>query len=282
MKLLSAKKGNVVDLMTSPLFITIVALGIVGLTILNATTKIGSDTTYEQKYYSADAALLIDSIYSVRKDANLYYIYLTPENIGFKIEPHTVTAYTKDASEGNKFYYTQDNKYVNNYGNFEPGTSLLFYRVENQIGMTDKISNIPKNEPVIICEEELPIINANLVDRTQLKTEQTIQLTGPTPLIFAEIKKGPAQLIIYTNNKEYANNLACHFSKKLRENRILFDGYSIVPITSILAFNDATKQITSTEAPSIYIQLQQPELLPGLELVFYDAIQKVVIPGGST
>lgn len=282
MKLLSTKKGNVVDLMTSPLFITIVALGIVGLTILNATTKIGADTTYEQKYYSADAALLIDSLYSVRKDANLHYIYLTPENIGFKIEPHTVTAYTKDAPEGNKFYYTQDTKYVNEYRNFAPGISPIFYRIGNQIGVKEKISDIPKNEPVIICEEDLPAINANLVDRTQLKTEQIVKLAGPTPLIFTEIKKGPSQLIIYTNSKEYANNLACHFSKKLRENRISFEGYSVVPITAILAFNNATKQITSTEAPAIYIQLQQPEILPGLELVFYDAIQKTITPGGST
>jgi hypothetical protein len=282
MKLLSAKKGNVIDLMTSPLFITIVALGIVGLTILNATTKIGSDTTYEQKYYSADAALLIDSLYSVRKDANLHYIYLTPENIGFKIEPHTVTAYTKKDPKGNKFYYTQDTKYVNVPANFDPGKSLIFYRVGNEIGAKEKISEIPKNEPVIICEENLPLINANLADKTQLKTEQIVKLAGPTPLILSEIKKGPSQLIIYTNNKEYANNLACHFSKTLRENKIKFEGYSIVPITPILAFNDATKEITSSKSPAIYIQLQQPELLPGLELVFYDAIQKVVTPGGST
>lgn len=268
--------------MLFPLFLTVLALGVVGLSIFNALIQIGSDTTYEQKYYSADVALLMDSLYAVRNDVNLHYIYLTPENIGFKIEPHTVTAYTKETPEGNKFYYTQDNKYVNNYGNFVPGTPLIFYRVGDQIGVKEKISDMPKNEPVIICEENLPIINVNLVDRTQLKTEQVVQLTGPTPLTFAEIKKGPSQLIIYTNNKEYANNLACHFSKKLRENRISFDGYSIVPITPILAFNDETRQITSTEAPAIYIQLQQPELLPGLELVFYDAIQKIVLPGGST
>lgn len=279
MKLFSDKRGDI-ELMIHPLFKIIVAVGIVGLTILSAVTKIGSDTTYQQKYYSADAALLIDSLYAVRKDVNLHYIYSPPKDIGLKIEPHTVTAYTKKDPKGNKFYYTQDTKYINTYGNFEPGKPLIFYRVGNEIGVKEKTSEIPNKEPVIICEENLPAINANLVDKSQLKTEQAVKLAGPSPLIIAEIKKGPSQLIIYTNNKEYANNLACQFSKKLRENGITFEGYAIVPITSILAFNDATKELTSSESPAIYIQLQQPELLPGLELVFYDAIQKVVT-GGS-
>jgi len=278
MKLLSAKRGDI-ELMIQPLFVIIVALGVVGLTILNATTKIGSDTTYEQKYYSADAALLIDSLYAARKDVNLYYTYPVLTDIGFKIEPNTVTAYTKKDPKGNKFYYTQDTKYVNKYGNFEPGKQVIFYRVGNEIGAKEKISEIPKSEPIINCEENLPLINANLADRTQLKTGQIAKLSGPEPLVFVEIKKGPSQLIIYTNNIGYSNNLACHLSKKLRENGITFESYSIVPIINTLAFNDATKEITSSKSPAIYVQLQQTELLPGLELVFYDAIQKVIFGG---
>lgn len=278
MKLLSAKKGNVVDLMTSPLFITIVALGIVGLTILNATTKIGSDTTYEQKYYSADTALLMDSLYAVRKDVNLHYIYSAPKDIGFKFQPNAVTAYTKKDPKGNKFYFTQDNKYNFVPGNFEPGKPLIFYRMNDEIGVKDSANSLPKNWPVIICEENLPAIQTSLIEKSKFKTEQKTNMTGPSPLIIAEITKGSSQLIIYTNNKGYANNLACHFSKKLMENKISFEGYSIVPITEILAFDDATKQITSTEEPAIYIRLQQPELLPGINLAVHGAIQQTINP----
>jgi len=274
----SNKRGNVVDLMTHPTFVILVALGLVGIAIIQATTEVGSDTTYEQKYYSADAALLMDSLYAVRKDVNLQYTYLLPSNLGLKIENFKATAYTDLKPKGNSFYFTMDT-------NYEPiipitipiGKTPIFYKNGKKIGITDKKINYEQN---IICEENLPAIQTSLIEKSKFKTEQKTNMTGPSPLIIAEITKGPSQLIIYTNNKGYANNLACHFSKKLRENGV-FDGYSIVPITEILTFDDTTKQITSTEEPAIYIRLRQPELLPGINLAVHGAIQQTINPGPS-
>jgi|GEM_PF-6692794 len=278
MKLLLAKRGNVIDLMTSPLFITIVALGLVGLTIFSAITQIGSSTTFEQKSYSADAALLIDSLYAVRKDVNLNYIYLTPENIGFQITPNTIIAYTNKTPEGNKFYYTQDYFYSNTYGNFAPGKPLIFFKIGNKIGATDTISKVPDNLPVISCDSELPKFEGILAGIEKIgPTSQ--QIFGQTPLVYAQITQGPSELIIYTNNKKYANALACAIAKSIRNKEINFEGYSIIPITPLLAFDDTTKIITSTQEPAVFVKLQQPKTQYGINVLnayVYDAMKEVL------
>lgn len=272
MRLFSAKKGNLIDLITSPLFVTIVALGLVGLTILNAVAQVGSSTTFEQKHYSADIALLVDTLYSFRKDINIHYKYTPPQTMAFNIEPHTVTAYTDKKENGNKFYYTQDNLYSNSYGEFPKGTQIVLFRNAQTIGAAKQA---PTFETPTICEEQVFSIQGTIGTAEQITSTPTT-IFGPTPLIMTQLTKGPSQLIIYTNGKPQTDTTACHIVKQLLQTGISFSSYTILPINSLLSFDEGTKQITKSKEPALLIKLQQEKTTNAIQTATHYAIREAL------
>lgn len=273
MKLFLYKRGNVIDLMTSPLFVTIVALGLVGLSILQAATQIGTDTTFEQKYYSADAALLIDSFYALRKDLNINYNYFLPSNFGMNVEPSVVTVYTEKTPHGNKFYFTQDSRYELTGGNFPPGKKKVIYRNGINIGVAEFA---PTNNPLMPCEGELPVIIRQSVDVNNFG-ENPNTIIGPDPLIIFQLVKGPSKLIIYTNDEGYSDILACRIAHNIKNSGISFEEYAVLPvITNVLSYDDGLTKIKSTRDTAVFVKLQQPEINNQIKTAVKYAVEEVM------
>src|SRR3989344_3989237 len=104
--LLPNKKANIADIVLTPLFITGIALGIVLLIILRSVYSIGSSDDFEKRFYAADAALLVDSMYSVRPDVALTVDH-NPKFQG-TISQNKVTVFKKNKEDGKFFYFTED------------------------------------------------------------------------------------------------------------------------------------------------------------------------------
>lgn len=271
------KKGKIVDVMLHPVFVLVVALGVVGLILINTTTEIGSDTTYEQKYYSADAALIIDSLFALRRDVNLQYTYLLPQNLGLKIEDYKATVYTDLKPEGNSFYFTMDSNYQPIIPTkIPPGKTPILYKNDKKIGITDKKINYEQN---IICDEELPKIKTDFQVTKEKIGQIPTKILGAEPTIYASVKKGSPQLVIYTNNKGYSNILACKIAQGIGKG-INFEGFSIVPLSSLLIKDEITKNLVENENPAIYLEIQQ-ENIQGISEVVLDISERTVNPGQS-
>ena len=79
------RKGAVVDIVLNPLFVTAVALVVIGGFILRNAYTMGEATELQKAIYATDVAFNIDSIYSVRKDVNFFVEYPVLAKFGIKI-----------------------------------------------------------------------------------------------------------------------------------------------------------------------------------------------------
>ncbi|MBI5066546.1 hypothetical protein HZA97_10040 [Candidatus Woesearchaeota archaeon] len=114
---LNSKKGDVPSFVLTPTFRTLLALGVVLLTLLYFVNGIGGNTKFERQYYSRDIALLIDTVLSLPGNSNILYSYDKPESetkFTLKVDKEKVTM--KDVGE-NYFPY-----FLKKDTNFEPVT----------------------------------------------------------------------------------------------------------------------------------------------------------------
>ncbi len=111
------KKGDVPSFVLTPTFRTLLALGVVLLTLLYFVNGIGGSTKFERQYYSRDIALLIDTVLSLPGNSELLYSYDKPESetkFALKVDKEKVTL--KDIGENSFPYFLKKDT------NFEPVT----------------------------------------------------------------------------------------------------------------------------------------------------------------
>jgi len=129
------------DLVLTPAFITVVALGFVGLTILNAAYSVTSSLEYDEKFYSADNGLTIAALYASPKDVNFYTTYDLPVYFGMNVTSHKVTIFGDDGSY-QTFFFEESPLYKMKYKDFALEIDkFIYYKSGNTLGVESKKRN---------------------------------------------------------------------------------------------------------------------------------------------
>ncbi|MBW2978752.1 N-acetylmuramoyl-L-alanine amidase [Candidatus Woesearchaeota archaeon] len=110
----SSKKGEAVDILMHPVFITFVALAVL-LYLLWFVHGIGSESVFEKKFLAEDIALTIDSLLAARGNVVVYYQpqkqdYVPEFNYYFKKNQVIVHEDEVPESSAGRFFFTSDPK----------------------------------------------------------------------------------------------------------------------------------------------------------------------------
>ena len=123
------------ELTLSPAVVTIFALGVVGLTLLNAIAELGTTKDYDEKVYATRNALIRDALQAVPKDTSVQTEITIPKGLGLEIEQHKARA--AYGIEGYTFYYTKNFDYTLLNADFDQkknNSPLIHYKTGNTIG----------------------------------------------------------------------------------------------------------------------------------------------------
>jgi len=246
------KRASVMDLVLQPLFVTIVALGIVLLMILSSIYDIQSSTAYEKKFYSADIALLIDSLFALPKDTNLEMEYIFPADFGMTAEHNTVTILP---DEGQNFHFTDDSLYNLVTTSFQPSksaTQLLFYKAGNTVGVDNRKTFSP-NLDSQYCEYAEPRKLKAIVDyRATIGPTPTLVVTGEA-LLSARLNPGGETIAkIYINPLSESEQIACLLSREIIEIGI---NTAIIPVNTQLLAADDPRNMLKGATPALFVDI---------------------------
>ncbi len=197
-------KKAIVDIPLVPLFTLVLVIGLVLPAVIRATTEVGTPMDLAKQYYSADLALLIDSIYAVRPDVNLHYVYLTRKELSHDIQHSKVTIYEETPEDGRTFLYTQDVNVRQNTLSLSKGTtSVHFYKTRDALTIgAMKQFNLAKPT----CAPAKQTVKAKLNTLDDL-SKAAIIATGDAT-ITARIRTGIPTAKFYISNNDHAGT-AC-------------------------------------------------------------------------
>ncbi len=249
------------DIVLSPLFTTVVALGLVGLIILRSIYGLGSANEFEKQKTADDIGLLADSLYAVRPDANFVVNYEAPIQFGITMDPKLVTVYEKEPKDGKIFWFTEDKAYPFSYGNFPPrrkDPNIRFFKEGNRLGVLPP--GVMVNLATPTCSKrahpKLPA-KMDLSTLANLGTG-TVEIATGSIMINARGAQGPPLLKLYVNNNPESAYLACSIAQSLFS-AIPFEGYAIIPINpELLAPDDPRKVIVGSKDLAVFIDISLP------------------------
>ncbi len=247
------KRATIMDILLTPTFVTIVALGFVLLTLLGAIYRITSPTEYEENYYAAETALLITAEYALRKDANIAVQHQLEPKFGLNISSHKVKAYTKQ-SLGAEFLFDESPQYTLIYKTFPPTDiprRLVFYRTGNKAGVEN--GSIAPNLNTPYCEREiLPRLNVEF-PRVVIGNQSTNLATGDA-IINGRLTPGTPEVKLYINPRKESEQIACKISQ-------LMDAWpvTIIPVNTKLIAQDNPLKTLDTTKPAIFIEAYLPD-----------------------
>ncbi len=242
------KRANILDLVLQPLFVTIVALGMVLLMILSSIHDIQSSTAYEKRFYAADAALLIDSLFALPKDANVETKYILPD-FGLKAEHNTVTILP---DERQNFYFTGDSLYSFRAAEFPEKTgTLLFYKTGNTVGIEKSSFNPNFNMPY--CEPVEGKLKATVDYRATIGNIPALIIAGDA-LASIRLNSGGEQIVkIYVNSVKESEQIACYLSREFSDT--FGTNTAVIPVnTQLLAVDDPRIMLKGT-TPAFFIDI---------------------------
>lgn len=98
MRLLSSKRGNIIDFIMSPLFATIFA-SIVLVSLMLMIRGIKDDVIYEKRFLATDLALFADSVLSVRDNVDIIFYPERRDNDGKGFDGNISFGFKKNAVE---------------------------------------------------------------------------------------------------------------------------------------------------------------------------------------
>jgi len=259
MSLRSHKRGNIIDILLTPTFTTVVALGIVFVVILRTIYGIGSDIEYNKQFFAADIALQAESLYTVRQDVNLVIEYPAPKDLGINIESKLVTVYKEKPRDGRIFWFNEDKAYGFSYAKFKPDRKegeIKFFKEGNSIGvLAGKI-----NPATPYCERRVPKKTQATIDYGVIKllgTEPVYIVTGNI-LVAAHVTKGEPTAVIYINEEPESERLACEMVQNLVKN-LKLEGYAILPLNpDLLHPEDPRKEVAKSKKIAAFVHLTLP------------------------
>lgn len=246
------KRANVMDLVLQPLFVTIVALGIVLLILLSSINDIKSSTTYEKKFYSADMALLIESMFALPKDINAEMKYSFPAEFGMTVENNAVKILPEEAK---LFYFTEDPLYRLQTISLQPSkiaTTLLFYKAGNNVGIDNRASFSP-NPNSQYCEYPAPSLKLTVDYRATISDKPTLIVTGDALLSARLNTSGEAIAKIYISPVKGSEQIACIISQEIINN--IGINTAIIPVNTQLLSADDARIMLQGAAPALYIDI---------------------------
>ncbi|VVB81068.1 Uncharacterised protein [uncultured archaeon] len=255
------RRASVPDIILSPTFTTVIALGLVGLIILSSIYKLGSSTEFEKQIFSADIALLADSLYAVRPDVNLIIEYPAPTQFGIKIEPRLVTVYQEKPEDGKSFWYNEDKAYQFKYGAFPPKRKtpkITFFKQGNTLGVLT--TNINTATPY--CEIRPHQKTSARIDYPAIAGigQQPVDVATGNVQITAQALQGNPTATLYVNSNPESAQLACQIAQALFE-EFPMEGYAIIPLNpELLSPDDPRLKTAQNQNIAVFIELTLPAI----------------------
>ncbi len=247
------KKANIMDIVLTPTFVTIVALGIVLLTLINAIYGITSSLEFERRFYAVDTALLLESLMALPKEANVAIDYSWPINFGLNITAHKVRVYGGGEKE---FEYTVDPLYAVLYKDFKPSkenSELTFYKTGNIIGIERK-KDLPDISGYYCERQTMPKLNAVIDYHATIETTPTTIMTGDATISAQLNPTGDKLVKIYINPTPQSEQLACLMAQTFKRETGLQT--AIIPVnTNFLAVGDPRLTLSTTQ-PALFVLAQ--------------------------
>jgi len=254
------------DIVLSPLFVTVVALGLVGLTMFNAINELGTSKVYDEKFYAVRNGLVRDAIQSIPKDTNLQVEVTIPDGFGFEFKKHYSRVYHRK-DEGYKFYNTHSIPYKFTSTSFKSGTErkpeknnpLIHYRIGNRIGI-ESLGQNPSFKPdlrIPYCEKSDKRLRVsfeegrkNILDFSSVP----VKLVEGDVSIFVQSGNNPQPILkIYVSPTSESAHIACFIIQNMFEVFPQLKGAASIPVNVDLVPNtDFRKQLTGT---SILLEL---------------------------
>ncbi|MBS3148892.1 hypothetical protein J4219_08495 [Candidatus Woesearchaeota archaeon] len=237
------KKGSIIDIVMQPLFVTMVALGIVLVILLRSVYSIGSSTGFEEQFYAVDAALLIDSIQAVRSDANLEVKYGVP--MGARVTSSKVEVASKS------FPFSSSN-YQLTGGTIGPNSRIV------RSGSTISVSTAPLALPLPICVDNLDVRGVHSDNLEYLRGMDVSPVDVVTGNIRVRASLNPSQvraLKVYVKDSELSKQLGCKIASRLVPKIAGLESVSIVPIYRALLSSSDPK---SFDGEGIFIEVSAP------------------------
>lgn len=90
------KRGNLTEMVLSPMFIVLVVLALVFLPLLKYTTSVGQSSYYEREFYAKDLGLMISVLQAAPNDVVISYEQV--KNVNVTIAPNYVLVHGFDVS----------------------------------------------------------------------------------------------------------------------------------------------------------------------------------------
>lgn len=245
------KRGTVLEFVLHPVFMVVVAVMVLlsGYANINA---IGSSLVYKEKYYAANNALLITSLFALRKDVNVaVYSYLPPE-FGIDVSKNQVTVFSKD-DEGRTFYFEEDPLYDLNHIAFRPAidNSFIYYKSGNFVGL-DQSKTSKLNFNAKYCEQlSLPKLKAE-VHNIVIEQNPVTVVSGDASVTAHIFPAGLPMVKLYINPMRESEQLACLISQSLASKFNI--PVAIIPVnTKLLAPDDPLISLGSI-SPALFIE----------------------------
>ena len=242
------KRGAILDIVLHPLFVLVIGVGIVLPTLLGAINNIGDSVVYETKFFSADIALNLESLFAVSKDVNVQFTYPFPPQFSVGLHPQRITVY---ADEGRDFFFTGDSFYT-----YEEKViprdigGMLFYKIGNTVGIEGKHTNPSPNLNIPYCENTPRQKSRMTFDHRAVLGRQPATFVTGGARIDAQLRPGAPLIKLYINSD--AEELACVLSQQLAAK--LGTPTTIIPVnTGLLASTDPRSMLALPQ--SIFIEV---------------------------
>ncbi|MCX6709282.1 MAG: hypothetical protein NTW67_06590 [Candidatus Woesearchaeota archaeon] len=266
------KKANIMEIVLSPPFMTVLALGLVGLTIFNAIVEVGTNKAYDEKIFSARNAMTRDALQAISKDTNAIIEIKIPEGMGLEIGQHQARA--AFGAAGHTFYYTKSPDYLLLDAEFDPkknNSPLAHYKIGNTIGTQSGFKPnliIPyceqKTKPMKIQYEKQEINNIGKI---------AVKLTSGEMTIYAKEGTGEPVVKIYTNSED-GQKIACYIIQNIAEKFPIKGGAPIPVNTQLIPDTDSRNLQSDQMLVEISLPINTPADKAKFATAIYDGVKK--------
>lgn len=247
------------DLPLMPMF----AIGVAVLVLTTVGFKIyelGSSTEFEKQFYATDAGLLIDSLYAIRPDTNVYVDYLLPSSYGLNLRRNNVIVYRNQIKDGQRFWFNEDVDYTFHYKTFAPGRdtgSITLGRHGTTIGAIE-----PSLTPTPFCEYQHNRRAAIEFDHRAVSSigAEPVQLATGSDL-WIRAQHGTPRIIIYTNTNPRSADYGCALLHALYEAIPDIEAYAIIPVNQQLIHPDDPRALLAPSSrTAVFADIHAPDL----------------------
>jgi len=254
MSLASDKRG-IVDLSLYPVM-TIGVAALVIVVVLLAIQDFASSTDLEKGFYAIDTSLVIDSLYAIRPDVNLYVDLLIPSNFGVVLRRNEVSVYDSSPKDAKKFWFTQDSDYGFHYTRSAPETRTSAFRLSRIGADIGALEDTPlRVTPTCDTDITASLQTETAFSRFSDLSKQPVQIVSGDIAIWVFITRGPEDVRIYTDGSPASEEASCHILHSLFQAYPDLKGYAALPLNPALLARNDPRRDALVHSPGLYISL---------------------------